>query len=615
MRVSTTDQHPGRMFPEELSLGDDHFLLMWPKHFHIKDLHEVCLLTLFEFDQHGSVQLEWIKDKLNGFSAADDTFRPEFLETIVISHTSNCDLRITEEARMYLFEKGATVVTARQIGIDDMNPKSGPYHYSGEILRPLWKLYEDTHGAFLHTLVPDENNELLKLRTSGSVPQVLTVAVPPRIQRDGEDGKRPLQGWRIAIKDNFSIQNVRTSACNRAYYELYPAPLKSATCVQKLINAGAHVVGTTKLASFAATEEPMECIDWIAPWNPRADGYQSPAGSSSGSGVAIAAYPWLDIAVGSDTSGSGRRPGHWNGCFAMRPSHGNLSHEGLLKSFPRFDVPTFFGRDLDKCRVFAEAWYGDSLQACFNKSKPFSLLYALDYMATIGNQEQLNLIDAFVSDLEVTLEVQHERISFDEAWKSQPPLEAKDATLAEYMRDVSRDSFFFEDYHNFGPFREDYRHKFGKDPYISPPVRWQWELSSHITRQANVEALKRLEVYKDWFSKVVLKSELQNTLILIPIEEISPRYRDELPTKYFNPVGVPNLFLSPILKAPELTIPIGEYPYLSKVSGRVEKLPVAISMIAAHGHDFDLFDVALTCLRQSGRPTQVLAGNTLFPEP
>jgi hypothetical protein len=81
------------------------------------------------------------------------------------------------------------------------------------------------------------------------------------------------------------------------------------------------------------------------------------------------------------------------------------------------------------------------------------------------------------------------------------------------------------------------------------------ELSSRIREDANVEALKRLEVYKEWFLNVVMKTEQRNTLVIIPIEEISPRYRDELPTKHFDPVGVPNLFLSPILKAPELTIP------------------------------------------------------------
>jgi hypothetical protein len=80
-------------------------------------------------------------------------------------------------------------------------------------------------------------------------------------------------------------------------------------------------------------------------------------------------------------------------------------------------------------------------------------------------------------------------------------------------------------------------------------------LSSHITSEAHTEAIIRIEVYKSWFDEVVMKSGKQTTLVLIPIEEISPRYRDETPTTHFNPIGVPNLFLSPILKAPELTVP------------------------------------------------------------
>jgi len=153
------------------------------------------------------------------------------------------------------------------------------------------------------------------------------------------------------VKDIFQIEGIKTSVCNRAFYELYPPASQTAACVKILEQKGAHVVGTTKLAAFAATEEPIECVDYQAPWNPRADGHQSPAGSSSGSGVAVASYDWIDIAIGSDSksqsslehvrlylrdvsaSGSGRRPGHWNGCFAHRPSHGVLPVEGYIPSF------------------------------------------------------------------------------------------------------------------------------------------------------------------------------------------------------------------------------------------------------------------------------------------
>lgn len=86
---------------------------------------------------------------------------------------------------------------------------------------------------------------------------------------------RPLTGLRVAVKDIFQIKGVRTSLCNRAYYELYPPTTKIAGCIETLRQSGARIVGTTKLASFAATEEPIECVDFQAPWNPRADGYQS----------------------------------------------------------------------------------------------------------------------------------------------------------------------------------------------------------------------------------------------------------------------------------------------------------------------------------------------------
>ena len=80
-------------------------------------------------------------------------------------------------------------------------------------------------------------------------------------------------------------------------------------------------------------------------------------------------------------SGSGRRPGHWNGCFAMRPSLGVLPVEGYVPSFRsvtisslscalsysydvnrRFDTPTFFGRDIVMCESFAYDWYGKKLR-------------------------------------------------------------------------------------------------------------------------------------------------------------------------------------------------------------------------------------------------------------
>lgn len=174
----------------------------------------------------------------------------------------------------------------------------------------------------------------------------------------------------------------------------------------------------------------------------------------------------------------------------MRPSHGYLSHQGLLDSFPRFDVPTFFGRELEKCKIFAEAWYGKGLpEQCYKQTVCFlamqaanidanqeslSIVWASDYMNMISNKQQIELLKAFVKDLESIFEVEHQAISFEEAWGKAPPEQANGESLSDYMKDVSRDSFFYEDYHNFDAFRKDYREKFGRNAYISAPVRWQW---------------------------------------------------------------------------------------------------------------------------------------------
>jgi Asp-tRNA(Asn)/Glu-tRNA(Gln) amidotransferase A subunit family amidase len=144
------------------------------------------------------------------------------------------------------------------------------------------------------------NSQLLPLGVASRHLETGTFAVPSRI-RYAPTAEEPLSGFRIAVKDIYHIKGIPTSVCSRAYYETYPPPQRTAACVELLKQQKAVIVGTTKLAAFAATEEPIECVDFQAPWNPRADGYQSPAGSSSGSGAAIASYPWLDISIGSDS--------------------------------------------------------------------------------------------------------------------------------------------------------------------------------------------------------------------------------------------------------------------------------------------------------------------------
>ena len=104
------------------------------------------------------------------------------------------------------------------------------------------------------------------------------------------------------MKDIYDLKGLRTSNGNRAWYHLYPPAENTAFPVQKLIDAGAIIVGKMITSQFANGETATaDWVDYHAPFNPRGDGYQDASSSSAGAGAGEGAYDWLDISLGSDT--------------------------------------------------------------------------------------------------------------------------------------------------------------------------------------------------------------------------------------------------------------------------------------------------------------------------
>lgn len=83
--------------------------------------------------------------------------------------------------------------------------------------------------------------------------------------------------------------------------DLYDPKEEDAACVKTLSDAGAIIVGKVKLQAMIMREEPLECVEFTAPFNPRGDGYQVPSGSSHGSAAGVSSYDWLDFSLGSDS--------------------------------------------------------------------------------------------------------------------------------------------------------------------------------------------------------------------------------------------------------------------------------------------------------------------------
>ncbi|KAF3931734.1 Amidase [Dactylella cylindrospora] len=127
------------------------------------------------------------------------------------------------------------------------------------------------------------------------------IPVPSRLYFNTTNPSLPLSGKRIAIKDIIDLSGLPTSASSKAYAAYHGPASSTAAAVRKLIDLGAVVIGKTKTTQFATGETARDWIDFQCPFNPRADGYLDPAGSSTGSGAAVAGYEWVDFGLGTDS--------------------------------------------------------------------------------------------------------------------------------------------------------------------------------------------------------------------------------------------------------------------------------------------------------------------------
>ena len=152
----------------------------------------------------------------------------------------------------------------------------------------------------------------------------------------------PLAGLTFAAKDIFDIAGHITGGGNPHWKATHPPAAANAWVVQRLVDAGAAMVGKT------ITDELTRGIfgenaHYGTPVNPRAPG-RVPGGSSSGSAAAVAGGA-VDFALGSDTGGSVRVPASFCGLYGLRPTHGRIPQDGMLRQAPSYDTIGWFARD------------------------------------------------------------------------------------------------------------------------------------------------------------------------------------------------------------------------------------------------------------------------------
>ena len=160
----------------------------------------------------------------------------------------------------------------------------------------------------------------------------------------------PLYGIPFAIKDNIDLAGIpTTAACPEYAY----TPDKSATVVQKLIDAGAIPVGKTNLDQFATglvgTRSPYGAV------NNSFDPDYISGGSSAGSAVSVA-LSMASFSLGTDTAGSGRVPAAFNNLVGHKPTCGLLSTSGVIPACRTLDCVSIFALTAeDAATVLASA--------------------------------------------------------------------------------------------------------------------------------------------------------------------------------------------------------------------------------------------------------------------
>ncbi|KAF5967938.1 D-mandelate dehydrogenase [Fusarium bulbicola] len=395
-------------------------------------------------------------------------------------------------------------------------------------------------------------------------------------------GPNLYQAWRL-YDDEFGaftsgvIPDDLNQPDDRAWKSLYENSSSStAKYAQSLMDQGAVIVGKTKTSHLGAG---AEWVDQQAPWSARGDGYHKVKGGSVGAAAASVGYPWIDYSIGVDATAS------------------------------KFDKTRIFSRSLKGLLDF-------SGNAKPGASEVSSTKIIVPEDLSSPEKSQKTVIATFVSILQDLLDTKAEYVNVGKSWEEGPPSESSNEEMQAYMEKAPFRSWCYDYYHSFGAFRDEYKQKFDKKPFVEATPQFFWNECKSVTEEENHQDTERLEVYRKWFLDNIVNTSTPNAkgdaVVILPCGNSQVEHRNDPvapPTIY---KGIDSTTLAPILGASLLSFPFTQIPYESGISGETEYQPVCISVLI-HGNEKSIIQLIKKALETGHIPTKVDVGRFTFP--
>jgi amidase len=377
-------------------------------------------------------------------------------------------------------------------------------------------------------------------------------------------GSGPLDGLRFAVKDTIDVAGFKTGCGNPTWRDSYPAALVHAVCVEQLLHAGARCVGKT-ICDELAFSLLGENYFYGTPLNAHAPG-RVPGGSSSGSASAVSCG-LVDFALGTDTGGSTRVPASNCGIWGFRPSHDSISVAGVSPLAPSFDTVGVLAKSAD---VLAKVGFVLLADAPVSRSQPATIHFI---------REAFALADA---DVQKALSGPMRRLReiFGGAVRDSSPYElAADPagdTFAKWL-----DTFcviqWAEVKSCLGAWIANAKPEFG------PEITASFQLVDQLEHARVAEAMQLREQYFRSLNQFLGPDDLlciPTTPALAP-RKGDPPARSSSGSSYY-PRTLSLTSVAGMGRLPQVSLPMAES----------DRVPVGLSLLARHGEDSFLLNVA-----------------------